>query len=291
MLEELAIIAEPRTAEGYGKSRAAEAIAGALIADIKSGHIAVGEALPSERDLCERFDSSRPTVREALVLMQQRGYANLGATRRPRAEKPSFEKIFLNAAGHIRDMVGDAESGAYLEQIRQFIEVGAVRSVAQSASAIKLAQIHSALNACHDAIGDLERFKEADQAFHRAIVSVVDNPIILTLHDMFVRTMLQQRGPTEDQRRHDMMVYEEHRQIYEAIVNGDAEKAVAVMCAETLWWRCHRRHIADVLMLRDHEVVHVLGPGDHQPHVFHPNARRDDQGWPVYDVSDAPTLF
>jgi DNA-binding FadR family transcriptional regulator len=231
MLEELAALDDAHAAEGAGKSRAAVAIANALIADIKAGRIPVGEPLPSERDLCERFDSSRPTVREALVLMQQRGYANLGTTRRPRAEKPSIERILLNAAGHIRDLVGDAESGAYLEQIRQFIEVGAVRSVARSASAIKLAQIHGALDACYEAIGDLDRFKEADQAFHRAIVSVVENPVILTLHDLFVRTMLQQRGPSENQRQHDMMVYEEHRQIYEAIVTGDAEKAVAVMDA------------------------------------------------------------
>jgi uncharacterized protein (DUF488 family) len=33
------------------------------------------------------------------------------------------------------------------------------------------------------------------------------------------------------------------------------------MCAETLPWRCHRRLIADLLVARDVEVVHLLGPG------------------------------
>jgi uncharacterized protein (DUF488 family) len=33
------------------------------------------------------------------------------------------------------------------------------------------------------------------------------------------------------------------------------------MCAETLPWRCHRRHIADLLAAREVEVVHLLGPG------------------------------
>jgi uncharacterized protein (DUF488 family) len=33
------------------------------------------------------------------------------------------------------------------------------------------------------------------------------------------------------------------------------------MCAETLPWRCHRRLIADLLMARGVEVVHLLGPG------------------------------
>jgi uncharacterized protein (DUF488 family) len=38
------------------------------------------------------------------------------------------------------------------------------------------------------------------------------------------------------------------------------------MCAETLWWRCHRRLIADLLVAREHEVIHLLGPGNAQPH-------------------------
>ena len=38
------------------------------------------------------------------------------------------------------------------------------------------------------------------------------------------------------------------------------------MCAETPWWRCHRRLIAELLAARGHEVVHLLGPGRSQPH-------------------------
>jgi uncharacterized protein (DUF488 family) len=35
----------------------------------------------------------------------------------------------------------------------------------------------------------------------------------------------------------------------------------AVMCAETLWWRCHRRIIADYLVAGGEQVFHILGPG------------------------------
>jgi uncharacterized protein (DUF488 family) len=35
----------------------------------------------------------------------------------------------------------------------------------------------------------------------------------------------------------------------------------AVMCAETVWWRCHRRIIADYLLAAGQEVLHILGPG------------------------------
>ena len=38
-------------------------------------------------------------------------------------------------------------------------------------------------------------------------------------------------------------------------------RTCAVMCSEVLWWRCHRRIIADYLLARGAPVYHVLGPG------------------------------
>lgn len=38
------------------------------------------------------------------------------------------------------------------------------------------------------------------------------------------------------------------------------------MCAETVWWRCHRRLIAELLVARGMEVVHLLGPGRRERH-------------------------
>jgi uncharacterized protein (DUF488 family) len=35
----------------------------------------------------------------------------------------------------------------------------------------------------------------------------------------------------------------------------------AVMCAEAVWWRCHRRIIADYLLANGEQVFHILGPG------------------------------
>lgn len=61
----------------------------------------------------------------------------------------------------------------------------------------------------------------------------------------------------------------------------------AVMCSETVWWRCHRRLIADAARLRGTEVVHLLSTTSHQAHPLHPNVRPDDEGWPVYDVGVA----
>jgi uncharacterized protein (DUF488 family) len=44
------------------------------------------------------------------------------------------------------------------------------------------------------------------------------------------------------------------------------EPAPCFMCAETLWWRCHRRLIAELLYARGEQVVHLLGPGKQQQH-------------------------
>ena len=45
-----------------------------------------------------------------------------------------------------------------------------------------------------------------------------------------------------------------------------AEPTPCFMCAETPWWRCHRRLIAELLTARGLEIVHLLRPGESQPH-------------------------
>jgi uncharacterized protein (DUF488 family) len=47
---------------------------------------------------------------------------------------------------------------------------------------------------------------------------------------------------------------------------GGGENSVCFMCAETLWWRCHRRFIAELLAARGHDVVHLIAPGQSHPH-------------------------
>jgi uncharacterized protein (DUF488 family) len=63
-----------------------------------------------------------------------------------------------------------------------------------------------------------------------------------------------------------------------------ARVPLAFMCAETLWWQCHRRLVADALALRRVEVVHLLRPFDARPHTLHPDLRAGEDGWPVYDL-------
>jgi uncharacterized protein (DUF488 family) len=50
------------------------------------------------------------------------------------------------------------------------------------------------------------------------------------------------------------------------------ERATAFMCAEAVWWQCHRRLIADYLLARGWRVVHLLAPGQRQDGVLTPGA-------------------
>ena len=209
--------------------RTSEVVADSLIKEIKGNYLAIGATLPTERELCDRFSASRPTIREALRIMEFKGYLRQASNKRPVAEKPTIQKILKYTAENLKEILDDTDSQAYLEQMRQFIEVGALRTVIESSSEVNLARIHKALVECHQAIGNQKTFAEADIAFHRAIVKVVDNPIMLNLHDMFIRNLLFSRPPVSNQKEHDTMVYQEHKSIYEAILRKDAEAAMVVM--------------------------------------------------------------
>lgn len=52
----------------------------------------------------------------------------------------------------------------------------------------------------------------------------------------------------------------------DALAAALTEPAPCFLCAETLWWRCHRRLIAELLHARGHDVVHLLRPGHSEPH-------------------------
>ena len=55
-----------------------------------------------------------------------------------------------------------------------------------------------------------------------------------------------------------------------------------IMCAESLWWRCHRRIIADYLIAAGEEVLHVLGQGHTEPARLTPAARVEPNGALAY---------
>ncbi|CAA9219346.1 MAG: hypothetical protein AVDCRST_MAG50-565 [uncultured Acidimicrobiales bacterium] len=79
--------------------------------------------------------------------------------------------------------------------------------------------------------------------------------------------------------------------VEELLELADADQgSAAVMCSESVWWRCHRRLLADHLVLvRQVEVVHLMHDGRLTPHAPTEGVRVDD-GALFYDVGVTPPL-
>lgn len=59
----------------------------------------------------------------------------------------------------------------------------------------------------------------------------------------------------------------------ERLLKIAAERRTAIMCAEALWWRCHRSLISDYLKVKGIEVIHILTGGKSEPHPYTSAAR------------------
>lgn len=74
---------------------------------------------------------------------------------------------------------------------------------------------------------------------------------------------------------------------FDELVSLGQNQRLALMCAEAVWWRCHRRIITDYLLLNGHAVDHLMVPG----HIDHatptPGAQRADHGKVLYPA-DGP---
>jgi uncharacterized protein (DUF488 family) len=109
------------------------------------------------------------------------------------------------------------------------------------------------------------------------------------------------RKPTEDSRHialrsagfrgyADHMETAEFRAAREWLVQTAVERSTSVMCAESLWWRCHRSMLSDALEAVGCRVYHITTGGHIERHRLHPAARIED-GLPVYDRASGQTTL
>jgi uncharacterized protein (DUF488 family) len=62
------------------------------------------------------------------------------------------------------------------------------------------------------------------------------------------------------------------RQGLDDLVALARDHRAAIMCAEAVWWRCHRRIVADYLLMSGIAVAHILGPNKIEPANLTPGA-------------------
>lgn len=72
----------------------------------------------------------------------------------------------------------------------------------------------------------------------------------------------------------------------DSLVDLGERQVCALMCAEAVWWRCHRRLIADRLLHRGESVYHLMDSHRIEPAAMTPAARSDQRGRLVYPATD-----
>lgn len=204
-------------------------IADALAERIRSGDFPQGSALPSERDLCEQYGVGRPTVREAMIHLESRGFVDTSTGRRPRVQEPSLESLFGRLSSLAGQFLRTPEGFGHLEQARMFLETGVVRYAVDHATPAQISALHAALKACEAAIGRDGPFRKADVAFHRVLAEIPGNPIIVALHDAVVEWLIARRPEREDVRELNRASQNEHQEIFDAIVQRSKQQAEDAM--------------------------------------------------------------
>ena len=71
----------------------------------------------------------------------------------------------------------------------------------------------------------------------------------------------------------DYMATLPYRAARERLAKLAQEKRTAVMCAEAMWWQCHRSLISDDFKAEGWQVIHLLSPGREQEHPYTSAAR------------------
>jgi DNA-binding FadR family transcriptional regulator len=199
-----------------------EQIAERLAADIRSGLLAPGERLPSERELARSLEVSRASVREALAALQLQGVV----------ETRKGAGTFVVAAPPAHEIPHDASPSAVLEARAQ-LEPAVARLAAQRAQPDEAVEnLLAAMEAITDPSqpGARATWSASDRLFHRQLAAMTGNPVLLAFAD-HVATLMDQ--PLWHRLRDDSIAVPgrtrihaaEHRMIYEAIVDGDAEAA------------------------------------------------------------------
>ncbi|OYO03153.1 FadR/GntR family transcriptional regulator [Enemella evansiae] len=199
-----------------------------LRAQILSGELRAGQQLPGERELAARLGCSRPSLREALRVLEAQGLLRVndrgsGTLVRDEAFSTFASTLELQTVlGHYRE--------ADIVRTRIAIEAWSCREAARVADAEAVAALAELITAMDEARAHRE-FNDLDAQFHLDICRMTDNPIAAELmqglRGAITRQMVAIYSRLPDWRRVADGVQVEHRQIWQAIRDRDGEFAEA----------------------------------------------------------------
>ena len=161
----------------------AELVAGQLRRQIVRGELKEGDALPSESELLERFNISRPTLREAFRVLESESLITVrrGTNGGARVQVPSTD-VAARFAGFILEHRRTSLDDVY--QARILIEPPIVGLLAANRTDDDVAQLRAALAEHDAAVDDPRRAIRTHTAFHALLVDLAGNQTLRVLIGM-----------------------------------------------------------------------------------------------------------
>jgi GntR family transcriptional repressor for pyruvate dehydrogenase complex len=144
-----------------------------LLERISTGELAPGDRMPSERELSEKFEVARTSVREAM-----QGLVSMGVVQR------RGNRSYV--AEHLPDVVlepsGDGKSFvAELFETRRVLEVPLFEMAAQRASHEERERIAAVATRFEPSL-DISEFRRLDREFHTTVAAACGNPLLIELY-------------------------------------------------------------------------------------------------------------
>ena len=216
---------------------------------IARGGLTPGETLPKESDLSEEYGVSRTVVREAIKGLAARGLvqsrARVGTTV---CQRKDWKLLDPDVLSWIFESDQHTEMLWHLTELRFVVEPMAAKWAARRANSDERGYIEECFRQLEQAVGDRNAWIEADVKYHDSILMACHNDLIehlvgtlrSVLHKSREATilMMEQADSSDRAKQYEVATREAlelHREPFEAIIEGDGEKAHAAM-QEILKW-------------------------------------------------------
>ncbi len=196
------------------------------------GNLKPGDKLLSERELAERLQVSRASVREAIRSLEIMAFVEIKPGEGTFVRSQNTNDIILPLA-----MFLAVEKSSFLEmfEIRRVLETATSSMAAERATEEELDQIRTAYEQMEESINfrDSEKGEEYDTIFHYTIAEATHNSLLIrlyrTISEDFSRTISTARRYLFIDEQNPQRILDHHRKIYEAIKDHNPKKASEAM--------------------------------------------------------------
>ena len=199
---------------------------------VAGGQLKPGDRLPSERELVERFQVSRASIREAISALEMMGLIEVRSGEGTYIREVNIDSVVAPLAWML---FIEKDSDLELYEARKVLEVQAAGLAAERAEEDEISDMFKALEIMRIDLQKQLLGEEADHHFHYAIAKATHNKILFrlmnTISDTMQKTLKSSRSKLYEDTSSPERLYHEHLLIYEAIKNHDAESAQKLMLA------------------------------------------------------------